>query len=92
MTRVSDACVDRLIVRAGLEVWEKPFRNCRSSCECDWLEQFPGRIAAIARWMGHSPTAAMKHYAQVLPHHADGAAAGSGGKGQAWSVWSVCRL
>ena len=65
----------RLIARAGLEVWEKPFQNCRSSCECDWLEQFPGRIAAIARWMGHSPTVAMKHYAQVLPHHADGAAA-----------------
>ncbi len=65
----------RIIARAGLEQWEKPFQNCRSSCECDWLEQFPGRIAAIAKWMGHSPTVAMRHYAQVLPHHADGAAA-----------------
>ncbi len=65
----------RLIARAGLEAWEKPFQNCRSSCECDWLEQFPGRIAAIAKWMGHSAAIAMKHYAQVLPHHADGAAA-----------------
>ena len=65
----------RIVVRAGLRMWEKPFQNLRSSCETDWLEMFPGRIAAVAGWMGHSPTVAMRHYAQVLPQHFGGAAA-----------------
>ena len=65
----------RIVTRAGIEPWEKPFQNLRSSCETDWLEMFPGRIAAVAGWMGHSPTVAMRHYAQVLPHHFGGAAA-----------------
>ena len=65
----------RIVVRAGLAVWQKPFQNLRSSCETDWLEMFPGRIAAVAGWMGHSPTVAMRHYAQVLPQHFGGAAA-----------------
>ena len=63
----------RIVARAGIEPWEKPFQNLRSSCETDWLEMFPGRIAAVAGWMGHSPTVAMRHYAQVLPHHFGGA-------------------
>ncbi len=65
----------RIVVRAGLKMWEKPFQNLRSSRETDWLEMFPGRIAAVAGWMGHSPTVAMRHYAQVLPQHFGGAAA-----------------
>jgi integrase len=78
---VSDGSVNlrtefaRIVVRAGLAMWEKPFQNLRSSCETDWLEMFPGRISAVAGWMGHSPTVAMKHYAQVLPQHFGGAAA-----------------
>ncbi len=65
----------RIVTRAGLAMWEKPFQNLRSSRETDWLEMFPGRIAAVAGWMGHSPTVAMRHYAQVLPQHFGGAAA-----------------
>jgi integrase len=65
----------RIVARARVAPWEKPFQNLRSSCETDWLEQFPGRIQAVAGWMGHSPAVAMRHYAQVLPQHCDGAAA-----------------
>jgi hypothetical protein len=65
----------RIVARAGLVGWEKPFQNLRSSCETDWLERFPGRIAAVAQWMGHSPVVAMRHYAQVLPGHFGDAAA-----------------
>ena len=57
----------RIVARAGLEIWEKPFQNLRSSCETDWFRQYPGRINDVARWMGHSPEIAMRHYLQVVP-------------------------
>jgi integrase len=52
----------RIVHRAGLVAWSKPLQNLRASCECDWVEQFPAHEAA--RWMGHSPTVAARHYLQ----------------------------
>ena len=57
----------RIIERAGLKVWPKPFQNMRSSRETDWLSRHP--VASVARWMGHSPVVSMRHYAQALPEH-----------------------
>jgi len=65
----------RIVVRAGLAMWEKPFQNLRSSCETDWFRQYPGRINDVARWMGHSPEIAMRHYLQVVPQGVDDATA-----------------
>ena len=70
----------RIVARTGLEVWPRLFQNLRSSCETDWLTRYPGRIKAIASWMGHSPAIAMKHYAQILPEHVDGATAAAVGE------------
>jgi len=50
----------RIIERAGLKVWPKPFVNCRSSCATDMGERFP--IKTAAEWLGHSPTIALAHY------------------------------
>jgi integrase len=57
----------RIIERAGLTVWAKPFQNMRSSRETDWLSRHP--VASVAKWMGHSPVVSMRHYAQALPEH-----------------------
>jgi integrase len=63
----------RIIERAGLTVWPKPFQNMRSSRETDWLSRFP--VASVAKWMGHSPVVSMRHYAQALPEHFNAAVA-----------------
>ena len=57
----------RIIGRAGLNVWPKPFQNMRSSCGTDWLSRYP--VANVAQWMGHSRVVSMRHYAQALPEH-----------------------
>jgi integrase len=70
----------RIVVRAGLAMWEKPFQNLRSSCETDWFRQFPGRINDVAKWMGHSPEIAMRHYLQAVPQGVDDATASETGE------------
>lgn len=70
----------RVVVRARLSMWEKPFQNLRSSYETDWFRQYPGRINDVARWMGHSPEIAMRHYLQVIPQGVDDATAAETGE------------
>jgi integrase len=53
----------KLVSRAGLEQWPKPFHNMRSSCETDLNGEFPSHV--VAKWMGHSLAVAEKHYLQI---------------------------
>jgi hypothetical protein len=53
----------KLVHRAGLAPWLRPFNNRRASCETDLLREFP--IQSVTSWMGHSPAVALAHYAQV---------------------------
>lgn len=62
----------RMIVRAGLSVWDKMFVNLRSSRETELLAVYPA--TDVCRWMGHSPAVAAKFYAQARPEIADRAA------------------
>lgn len=62
----------RMIVRAGLQPWDKLFVNLRSSRETELLAVYPA--TDVCRWMGHSPTVAAKFYAQARPEIADRAA------------------
>lgn len=55
----------RLLNRAGVQPPPKVFVNCRASCATDWARDFGG--VAAAKWLGHSPLIALKHYAQVRP-------------------------
>jgi len=53
----------KIIKRAGLKPWPKPFQNLRSSRETELVEQFP--IQTVVAWMGNSPAVAMQSYLQV---------------------------
>ena len=61
---------NKMVQRAGLEPWPKPFHAMRASCETDLLEmRYP--LQAVARWMGHSPKVAVTNYLRVLEEHFD---------------------
>lgn len=53
----------KIIKRAGLNKWPKPFQNLRSSRETELMEQFP--IQTVTSWIGNSPSVALQSYLQV---------------------------
>ena len=55
--------LERIIRRAGLEPWPKPFQNLRSTRETELAETFPMHV--VCRWIGNSEPVALKHYLQV---------------------------
>ncbi len=57
----------RIIRKAGLVPWPRPFHNLRSSRETELVEQFP--VQAVTDWLGNSPKIAMKHYLQTTEEH-----------------------
>ena len=59
--------LQRIIERAGLKPWPRLLQNLRSSCETEWCEHYP--IASVTRWLGNSPTVALKHYIQARDVH-----------------------
>lgn len=50
----------RIIKRAGLEPWPRPWHNMRASCESDLATAFP--LAVVTRWLGNTPSVALQHY------------------------------
>jgi len=52
----------RIIEKAGIVPWQKPFVNLRASCRTDLEERFPSHV--IDSWMGHSTKVAKAHYRQ----------------------------
>lgn len=64
------------IRRAGLAVWPRPFHNLRASCETDLMKTFP--IHVVTRWIGNSPTVALRHYLQVTDADYERASRGGG--------------
>ena len=59
--------LQKIIRRAGLEVWQKPWQNLRSSRETELVESFPVHVAAA--WWGNTEAVANKHYLQVTDEH-----------------------
>ncbi|MBM3979086.1 MAG: site-specific integrase [Planctomycetes bacterium] len=53
----------RLMKRANVPCWSRPFRVLRSSCVSDWAKDHP--IHAVAAWAGHTVPVAGKHYLTV---------------------------
>ena len=70
---------EKLVRRAGLKPWPRPFNNLRASCETDLTETFPGHVAA--EWIGHSPAVAATHYLTVRESDIERAATGSADSG-----------
>ena len=58
---------EKIIKRAGLEVWPRIFHNLRASRETELAERFP--LHVVTAWLGNTPDIAMKHYLQVTDDH-----------------------
>lgn len=56
----------KIVRRAGLKIWPKPFQNLRSTRETELIEQgWP--IQDVTKWMGNTPNVAAQHYLQTNP-------------------------
>jgi len=53
----------RILWKAGVDPWPRLFQNLRASCDTDLAARFPAHVCA--RWLGHTPQIAAKHYLQV---------------------------
>ncbi len=58
---------NRIVRKAGLEPWKKPFQNLRSTRETELSECFPMHV--VCAWIGNSESVAKKHYLQVTDDH-----------------------
>jgi integrase len=54
---------EKVIRRAGLEVWPRPFHNLRASCETDLVREYP--IPTVCKWLGNTVAVATRHYVDV---------------------------
>jgi len=54
----------KIIRRAGLIPWPKPFHNLRASCETDLAGKEP--LHNVTAWLGNTPRVALQHYLQTL--------------------------
>lgn len=59
----------RIMARAGVEPWPRLFHNLRAACATDWVEKAPNH--SVAKWLGHSPVVAARHYLHVRDTHFD---------------------
>ncbi len=57
----------KIVRRAGVDVWPKPFQNCRSSRQTELEQRFPTYV--VCTWLGNTPTVAHKHYLTVTDDH-----------------------
>ncbi len=65
----------KIVAKAGLEVWPKPFQNLRSTRETELAREHP--IHVVCSWIGNTNKVAMEHYLQVTDEDYARAAAGS---------------
>ena len=80
VTRTRDASANwrttfnKIVVRAGLLPWEKPFQNLRASRETELARTYP--LHVVTAWIGNSVPVAAKHYLQVTDADFERAARG----------------
>lgn len=67
----------KIIKRAGLKPWVKPFQNLRSTRETELMEIYPSHV--VVSWFGHSEKVARQHYLQTADAHFEQAVANLGG-------------
>ena len=58
--------LNRTASKAGMQPWQKPWMNLRSSAET-WLVRQGFDLTTVTGWLGNSPSIAQKHYLQVTP-------------------------
>ena len=69
----------KIIRRAGVEVWPKPFQNLRSSRQTELEQNYPTYV--VCKWLGNTPTVAHKHYLTVTEEHYSSATSSGGQTG-----------
>jgi len=68
----------KIIARAGVDVWPKPFQNLRSSRQTELEQAYPTYV--VCKWLGNTPSVAHKHYLTVTEEHYQKAADANGGR------------
>jgi len=57
----------RIIRKAGLKVWQKPWHNMRATRQTELAEKYP--IHVVCEWIGNSRAVAQEHYLQLTDAH-----------------------
>jgi integrase len=52
--------LQKVIRRAGVNPWPRLWHSLRASCESDLAQSFP--LAVVTKWMGNTPSVALRHY------------------------------
>jgi integrase len=50
----------KIVRRAGVDPWPRLWHSLRASCESDLAQSFP--LATVTKWLGNTPSVALKHY------------------------------
>jgi integrase len=69
----------KIVRRAGLTPWTKPFHNLRASRETELAAEHP--LHVVCAWIGNTATIAQKHYLQVTDDYFERAAKGGAKSG-----------
>ncbi|MGH7176977.1 MAG: tyrosine-type recombinase/integrase, partial [Tepidisphaeraceae bacterium] len=64
--------LERIIRKAGMDPWPKPFHNLRATRQTELAERYP--IHVVCAWIGNSAAIAQEHYLQVTDQHFEQAA------------------
>tara|TARA_R110002111_G_scaffold262504_1_gene338985 strand:+ start:175482 stop:176630 length:1149 start_codon:yes stop_codon:yes gene_type:complete len=56
--------MQKIVKRAGLNIWPRLFQNLRSTRETELLQE-GFQLQTVVAWLGNSPTVALKSYLQV---------------------------
>ncbi|WP_171472667.1 site-specific integrase [Frigoriglobus tundricola] len=51
---------EKVIRRAGVDPWPRLWHSLRASCESDLAQSFP--LATVTKWLGNTPSVALRHY------------------------------
>lgn len=65
----------RMIRRAGLTRWPRPFHNLHASRPTELADQFP--LHVVTDWIGNSPDVADRHYLKTTEDHFQRAVGGN---------------
>jgi integrase len=57
----------RIISKAGVVAWPKPWHNLRSTRQTELAEKYP--IHVVCAWLGNSRAVAQEHYLQITDAH-----------------------
>ena len=65
---------EKIVKRAGLTPWPRPFHNLRASRETELAEKYP--VQVVTDWLGNTPKIAMRHYLMTTDEHFEAAVKG----------------